>query len=1038
MWHRPDFYIPLIYLLGAIPYAVLGLYAWHRRPAVAVTPFAWAMLGCSIWSFGYGLEVFFPSLLMKLLAVNIEYIGIIIIPVFLLFFAVEFTGKSHLLSPRTRYVIWVIPVATLILVWMNPWLRLMWSMETVEEAGGLLLLDIRRGFFFWLHIFYSYALVLVAVILLAMDLLQRPGFYRIQIGLVILCVLFPLIGNIIFISDSGPLKNLDLTPLFFIPTALGLSWAVFKYRLLEVLPPEHFTVLKNMKNGVIILNPQGRILYINPVMEGLMDRREDEVIGQPLAHVAESLFAKLAPCLVGGKQHVEISFDDNGQPAIYDVSVSLAHHQDCRVESEPNRVIVFHDITARKEVEADLSRREAVMSAINFAAEHFLKESRWEHHIPAVLEKLGQAANVSRVFVSVNYVDDKNITYSSLCYEWVAPGVSSHIRNPALQHVPFRAAGFGRWENMLSQNLPIHGLVRELPETERKYLHALGSVSFAAIPIFVERHWWGFIMFDECQSERVWSNTELKAFHAAANIFGAAETRARTEQKLFRRQNALNLLHKIVETALKAETIEEMGQVVVDRMGELIHADGCFLTLWDDTGKRTIPLASFGSQKDTYLSLTIQPGERTFTESALTLGHTLVIEDVTTTPYVDQRIVQAFPARSVLVLPLAAASEKLGAIILVFNNTHRFTPGEISISEQAAALIALALEKFQAVEEARRRANASETLRRAASAVTETLETDQTVNRILEQLQQVIAYDGASIHMRIGEELVIVGVSGFPDMNAILGLRFRVTDKPQSIVLETGKPYFIPDLDSYDHGFKDVASLHIRSWVGLPLIVRDKTIGLLAIDSLQPNHFKEKDIQLATEFAGQVAAALENARLFEETQTQAITDPLTGIYNRRGLFQLGELEFKRARRSLHPFCAMMFDIDLFKRINDHHGHTVGDQTLRQLVQCASQSSRTIDLFGRYGGEEFIILLPETSLSSAQRIAERLRKIVMDEPFETDAGALRITISIGVAGMKKEDTLQSLLERADAALYRAKDAGRNCVMTDDGTQPRRQT
>ncbi|HRQ22451.1 MAG TPA: histidine kinase N-terminal 7TM domain-containing protein [Anaerolineales bacterium] len=585
MWHRPDFYIPLIYLLGAIPYAALGLYAWHKRPAVAVTPFAWTMLGCSIWSFGYGLEVFFPSLLMKLLAVNIEYVGIIIIPVFLLFFAIEFTGKSHLLSPRTRYLIWVIPVATLILVWINPWLRLMWSMETVEEAGGLFLLDVQRGFFFWLHIFYSYALVLVAVIMLVMDLLQRPGFYRIQTGLVILGVLFPLIGNIIFVSDSGPLKNLDLTPLFFIPTALGLSWAVFKYRLLEILPPEHFTVLKNMKNGVIILNPHSRILYINPVMEGLMDRREDEVIGQPLAHAAEPLFEKLVPCLVGGKQNMEISFDDNGQPAIYDVTVSHVHHQDRRVESAPNRVIVFHDITARKEVEADLSRREAVMSAINFAAEHFLKESRWEHHIPAVLEKLGQAANVSRVFVSVNYVDDKNITYSSLCYEWVALGVSPNIRNPAFQHVSFRAAGFGRWENTLSQNLPIHGLVRDLPETERKFLQALGNVSFAAIPIFVESQWWGFIMFDECQSERVWSNTELKAFHAAANIFGAAETRARTEQKLFRRQSALKLLHKIVETALQAETIEEMGQVVVDRLGELIHADGCFLTLWDDIGR---------------------------------------------------------------------------------------------------------------------------------------------------------------------------------------------------------------------------------------------------------------------------------------------------------------------------------------------------------------------------------------------------------------------------------------------------------------------
>lgn len=216
------------------------------------------------------------------------------------------------------------------------------------------------------------------------------------------------------------------------------------------------------------------------------------------------------------------------------------------------------------------------------------------------------------------------------------------------------------------------------------------------------------------------------------------------------------------------------------------------------------------------------------------------------------------------------------------------------------------------------------------------------------------------------------------------------------------------------------------------MIVQEKTIGLLAIDSSEANHFSEESINLATEFANQVAVVLENARLFKETQTQAITDALTGVFNRRGLFQQGEFELRRARRINRPFCAMIFDIDHFKRINDHYGHKVGDEVLQKLAERCQNTSRTVDLISRYGGEEFVILLPETNLESAARVAERLRQSIMNEPFKTNAGALRLTVSLGIAEAKETDSLHTLIERADVALYKAKNAGRNRVVFDELT------
>ena len=123
---------------------------------------------------------------------------------------------------------------------------------------------------------------------------------------------------------------------------------------------------------------------------------------------------------------------------------------------------------------------------------------------------------------------------------------------------------------------------------------------------------------------------------------------------------------------------------------------------------------------------------------------------------------------------------------------------------------------------------------------------------------------------------------------------------------------------------------------------------------------------------------------------------------------------------------MLLDIDRFKRINDHYGHATGDQALRGLVEYCRSGSRAVDLICRYGGEEFVILLPETPIEAANQVAERLRLSIMENPITTDSGPLRITVSVGVAEANSLDTLQKLIERADEALYDAKHAGRNCV------------
>ncbi|MDO9300658.1 MAG: histidine kinase N-terminal 7TM domain-containing protein, partial [Anaerolineales bacterium] len=533
MQTSPNFYVSLIYLLAAVPYAWLGLFAWHKRPAVAVTPFAWMMLGLSVWSFVYSLELFFPSLPVKLFMARIEYLGIVSIPVFLLFFSLEYTGNSHLLTLRTQLLIWAIPLLALILVWTNQSHHLMWDMEAISETNGLKLLDVHYRLFFWVHAFYSYILVILASILLIMEMVQRPSVYRIQISFVILGILTPLAGSLIFTGKINPIPNIDITPLLFLPAALGLAWAIVRYRMLEILPLEHLAVLKNMKDGIIVVNLNRRVLYINPLIEKLIGRLETDVIGQPLNYISKEYGETLASHLTGTEYQAEMMIGTGNQAQVFEVTVSqVAPLNASQNLLGPDSMITLHDITERKKAETALSRRETMMSAISLAAEQFLKESTWEHNIPGVLEKIGQAAHVSRVYVFMNYSDEKGAIHASQCYEWSAPGVLPQINNPNLQHVNLREAGFIRWEEQLSKGKAIHGNLSEFPESERNILQDQNIFSMALMPIFVDNQWWGFIGFDECANERQWTDTELEALHITASIFGSAETRARTEQRL--------------------------------------------------------------------------------------------------------------------------------------------------------------------------------------------------------------------------------------------------------------------------------------------------------------------------------------------------------------------------------------------------------------------------------------------------------------------------------------------------------------------------
>ena len=397
----------------------------------------------------------------------------------------------------------------------------------------------------------------------------------------------------------------------------------------------------------------------------------------------------------------------------------------------------------------------------------------------------------------------------------------------------------------------------------------------------------------------------------------------------------------------------------------------------------------------------------------------------------DSRYVcSAKSTRSELAVPLMVRDEVVGVLDCQSDRINHFDKDTIDLLTLFSTQASMALQNARLYSLERQRARQLQAINAIAQQSTAVLDLEELLPRVCCLIQEAFQVSHVSLFLREEGDMVLRAHHGTLKPRIAQGGRFAANREPWSRILANGGTLIEKDLLSAPDTIRLFEGSQSR--MSIPLVTFGQVLGVIGLHSSNPDAFGEMDLQSLESVADICATSIQNAHYVERVKQLAYLDGLTGIFNRR-FFELRIMEeIERARRYGAGMAVIMVDIDQFKRLNDEFGHLLGDEVLRQVSSVFHQQLRKIDVVCRYGGEEFGILLSQTSAEHAISVAEKLRKTV--EQWQFPGVPRTVTVSAGVAAFPDHGTTRDELVRAaDTGLYAAKQAGRNQVCA--GSQAR---
>ena len=580
----------------------------------------------------------------------------------------------------------------------------------------------------------------------------------------------------------------------------------------------------------------------------------------------------------------------------------------------------------------------------------------------------------------------------------------------------------------------------------REHIQSMGVNSFMAVPLrTTSMSMLGFIFL--MNKPQGFNNDDVQLVSVLSDQVSFVIQNMLLFSSERRRNEELSVLNEISVAAADAHNEDELIEFVTQLIGEKLYPDNFGVMMLDESGELLVLHTSYRlGVYEIPTTVTLDQGISGYVARTGKPRREIDIHSVADYLEVDSQ------TQSEMCIPIKIGEKVIGVFNAESSRLNAFSKRDEDLLKIMTSQLSTAIERLRIDEDQKRQTSA---LARSNALI-------KALAQVSSKASKVIVPDG--VMQTLGKELSSLGLFCVIALPRLEDHKMHVvfTSIPERIVkiierigrkkigeysfsLESiweqssrsMEPVLLQDpakvVSSYVSGVTRETIQKILSPTGvtssmlicqLPLVLEENIQGFIW---LWGEDLQASDIPAMSIFGNQVAITLQNAHLMEEVQKMAVLDDLTGVYNRRHFFELAEHEFKEARRYELPLSAMIIDIDHFKKVNDTYGHIIGDQVLKNTADIIKNNLREQDTMGRYGGEEFSIIMPVTDQKEAHKVALRLKEKVSESRVNTDAGLVSVDISLGIAQLNDEmPTLLSLIHLADKAMYIAKSTGGNSV------------
>ncbi len=672
-WRYTPFVVPLL-IAGTLS-AGLAAYGFrHRRAAPGASPFALLMAAVAFWSFGNAVQLLGADLPAKLLWARIQYVGILVVPLAWLAFALEYTGREHWITPRTVALASVVPVLTLLIVWTTEGSGLFWADLRVVDAGPFMIMEVTRGPWFWVNTIYCYALLLLGAGLMVPRVLASADVYRWQAASLLVGLAAPWLTNAVFVLSPRPLR-LDPTPFAMTIAGVAFAWGLFRFRLFQILPVARDAVIEGMLDGMMVLDDAGRIVDLNPAAQRILGLPASRAVGRPATRLLRGLPDLVERFRDVAEGQTEITVGEGDGVRHYDLRLSRLADRRGRPRG---RLVVWRDITARRRAEAGLADQKRLV-------ENLLAVARATTERPTLDATLQNTLDVASSLTgaegaSLFVLDESENVRRSL----VAQGDGRVIDDYDMLG-PVMEKGLAGW--VVRHREP--ALVRDAQSDERwlalsSPVETFTTRSALCVPIARGTALVGVLTLVHSQPD-YFTSAHVAFIQAAADQMALAVLNAQIFDERWQIADRQTTLYEVLKAVGGELDPDAVARAAVRAIGQRTSWQNVVVAVPTSDGAHW-KIEATASELS---RVGQQPISRGVVGRTFTTGRTQVVPDVT----VDPDYVPGSPKiRSEVAVPLRRGERKLGVLNLESERGSAFSPDDVVLAESLADAVALALD----------------------------------------------------------------------------------------------------------------------------------------------------------------------------------------------------------------------------------------------------------------------------------------------------------------------------------------------------------